>query len=187
MHVIVAGTARSGKTTLAIMMNKHGFTHYKMDSIKRAVFDTLKLKSDGWEDVSPIMCNIINRIIKDNRTDTNYKVEKYLIDTPFLYPKDIEKIDTKDVLVIFIGYAHISVDEEIKLIRENDKEHYWTTKIDDETMRRWTIENIEYSKELERECKRLGFKYFDTSYDRENVLKEAEKYILEKENSSFGE
>ncbi len=187
MHVIIAGTARSGKTTLAMMMNKHGFTHYKMDSIKRGLFETLNLNDNKWENVSPIMCLIINKIIKDNRTDTNYNLEKYLFDTPFIYPSDIEKIDTKDTLVIFIGYAHISVEEEIRLIRENDKEFYWTTKIDDETLRRWTVENIEYSKFLESECKRLGIKYFDTSFDRDKVLEEAEKYILEMEKKTIGE
>lgn len=179
MHVIIAGTARSGKTTLALMMNEYGFTHYKMDSIKRGIFQSFGMKNDRWESVSPLMCNIINKIIQDNKTDTNYNLEKYLFDTPFVYPSDIQNIDTSDTLVIFLGYAHITVEEEMRLIRENDKAHYWTTKISDEVLREWTIENIEYSKHLEEECRKLNIKYFDTSVDREKVLEEAKKYILE--------
>ena len=179
MHVIIAGTARSGKTTLALMMNKYGFTHYKMDSIKRGLCESFKLKYDNWEDVSPIMCNIINRIIQDNKTDTNYNLEKYLFDTPFIYPKDLEKIDTTDTIVIFLGYAHIDVKTEIKLIRKHDKDFYWTKKISDEQLKKWTIENIEYSKKIEEECKILNIKYFDTSFDREKVLQQAVEYILE--------
>ena len=181
MHVIIAGTARSGKTTLALMMNEYGFTHYKMDSIKRGIYQSFNLKNDKWDVVSPLMCNIINKIIQDNKTDTNYNLEKYLFDTPYIYPSDINKIDTSNTLVIFLGYSHISVEEEIKLIRENDKDHYWTTKIDDNTLREWTSENIEFSKYLEEECRKLNIKYFDTSLDRDKVLEEAKNYILENE------
>lgn len=178
MHVIIAGAARAGKTTLSLMLNEHGFTHYKMDSIKRGICESYLLKYDDWKDVSPIMCTIINRIIEDNKTDTNYLKEKYLFDTPFLYPKDIQYINTEDTKVIFLGYAHIDVDEEVRLIRENDLENYWTTKISDEELSRWTYDNIEFSKYLEEECKKYNIKYFDTSKDREKVLEEALKYII---------
>lgn len=170
MHIIIAGAARAGKTTLSVMLNKYGYTHYKMDSIKRGLCECYNLVYDDWESVSPIMCKIINRIIIDNRTDTNYKLEKYLFDTPFLYPKDIELIDTSETKVIFLGYAHIDVEEEMKLIRKYDKEHYWTNKKSDEELRKETMENIEFSKYLESECKRLGITYYDTSFDREKVL-----------------
>ena len=172
MHVIIAGAARSGKTTLSLKLNEHGFTHYKMDSIKRGICEAYSLKYDNWEDVSPIICTIINRIIEDNKTDTNYLKEKYLFDTPFLCPKDIEKINTDDTKVIFIGCAHIEVDEMVRLIRENDKENYWTNKKSDEELIKETKDNIEFSKYIEKECNKYGFKYYDTSKNREVVLKE---------------
>ena len=178
MHVIIAGAARAGKTTLALMLNNYGFTHYKMDSIKRGICESLLIKYVDWEKVSPIMCTVINRIIEDNKTDTNYLKEKYLFDTPFLYPKDIQEINTDDVKVIFLGYAHIDVDEEVRLIRENDLDNYWTKKISDEELKKWTYDNIEFSKYLEEECKKYNIKYFDTSKNREKVLKEALEYII---------
>lgn len=178
MHVIIAGAARSGKTSLSLMLNKYGYTHYKMDSIKRGICESYELKYDNWKDVSPIICSIINRIIEDNKTDTNFGYEKYLFDTPFLYPKDIEMINTSETKVIFIGYAHISVEDEINEIRKNDLDHYWTSKIGDDELRRWTYDNIEFSKYLESECKRLKIKYYDTSTNREEVLKEALNDII---------
>ena len=180
MHVIIAGAARSGKTTLSLMLNEYGFTHYKMDSIKRGICESYLLKYDKWEDVSPIMCTIINRIIKDNLTDTNYLKEKYLFDTPFLYPKDIRLIDTSDTIVIFMGYADISVEEAVKQIREHDLEHYWTNKINDEELRKETYDNIEFSKYLKEECKKYGIKYYDTSKDREEVFKQIVNDIINK-------
>lgn len=178
MHVIIAGAARAGKTTLSLMLNEYGFTHYKMDSIKRGICESYLLKYDDWKDVSPIMCTIINRIIEDNKTDTNYLKEKYLFDTPFLHPKDIEKINTEDTLVIFLGYAHISVDEMVKKIRENDLDTYWTSKKSDEELVKETIDNIKFSKYIEEECNKYGIKYYDTSNDRENVLKQVLNDII---------
>ena len=179
MHVIIAGAARSGKTTLSLLLNELGYTHYKMDSIKRGICESLELVYDDWADVSPIMCSIINKIIQDNKTDTNFGQEKYLFDTPFLYPKDLELIDTSETIVIFLGYAHIDAETEFRLIREHDKDYYWTNKIDDDLLRKWSIDNIEYSKELEKECERLNIKYFDTSFDRDKVLEEAKQYIID--------
>jgi hypothetical protein len=178
MHVIVAGTARSGKTTLSLMMNKYGYTHYKMDSIKRGICEAYKLTYDDWEELSPIICTIINKIITDNKTDINYGKEKYLFDTPFIYPKDIHMIDTSETKVIFLGYAHISVDEAFKTIRENNLENFWTHKISDEELREWVKGDIEFSQYLEKECERLGFTYYDTSYNREEVLNKALNDII---------
>ena len=172
MHVIIAGAARSGKTTLSLMINKYGFTHYKMDSIKRGICESYLLKYDDWKDVSPVMCTIINRIIEDNKTDTNYLKEKYLFDTPFLYPKDIKMINTEDTFVLFLGCAHISVEDAFNNIRKNDKEHYWTNKISDEELKKETYDNIEFSKYLEEECKKYNIRYYDTSVDRDKVFNE---------------
>lgn len=179
MHVIIAGTARSGKTTLALLLNEFGYTHYKMDSIKRGICESFNLKYDNWEEVSPIMCNIINKIIQDNKTDTNYQQEKYLFDTPFIYPEDLRTIDTKDTMVIFLGYAHLDADTEVNLIREHDKDHYWTKSISDDQLKKWSEQNIEYSKHLEEECRKLNIKYFDTSLNRDEVLEEAKQYIID--------
>ena len=181
MHVIIAGAARAGKTTLSMMLNKYGYTHYKMDSVKRGICEALKIKFESWQAISPIMCTLINRIIQDNKTDTNYESEKYLFDTPFLYPKDLSMIDTSDTIVIFIGYAHIDVETQMKCIRENDKNNFWSSKISDEDLRRWTHDDIEYSKLLETECAKYGIPYFDTSYNRNDVLEKAKNYILENE------
>ena len=178
MHVIITGAARAGKTTLSLMLNEYGFTHYKMDSVKRGICESEILDPDEWDKVSSVMCTIINRIIEDNKTDTNYLKEKYLFDTPFLYPKDIKLINTDDTMVVFLGHAHISVEDKMKLIRENDEENYWTNKINDEELRRWTSDSIEFSKYLEEECKKLGLKYYDTSENRDLVLKQVLNDII---------
>ena len=85
MHIIIAGTARAGKTTISLMLKEYGYVHYKMDSIKRGICEAYNIKYDNWNKVSPIMATIINRMIQDNKTDTNYLLENYLFDIPFRY------------------------------------------------------------------------------------------------------
>ena len=177
MHLIVAGAARAGKTTLSMRLNDKGYIHYKMDSIKRGICEAYHLKYDNWEELSPIMCKIINRMIEDNQTDTNYLKEKYLFDTPFIYPKDIKTINTEDTLVFFIGYSKLSYQEVFKRIREHDEANIWTSKIDDLKLMKWCQDNVEFSKYLEKECASLGIKYFDTSNNREEVLDSIVSYI----------
>lgn len=181
MHVLIAGAARAGKTTLSLMLNELGFVHYKMDSIKRGICEAYHLRYDDWSDVSPTMCTIINRMIEDNKTDTNYGKEKYLFDTPFIYPEDIEKINTEDTLVIFIGYAHTTPLEVFNKRRKCDSDNLWTRKLSDEELLNNCKQDVEFSKLLERECMRLGIPYFDTSNNREEVLENIKELIKEKE------
>ena len=182
MHIIIAGAARSGKTTLSLMLNDVGYVHYKMDSIKRGICEAYKLQYDNWDKVSVIMATIINRMIKDQTTDTNYLQENYLFDIPFLYPQDLSLMDTNNTLVIFLGYSKLSVEECFNNIREYDKDNYWTNSISNKSLKKMCEENIKFSKYLEKECLKYHLPYFDTSYNREKVLNDVLKYIKEQEN-----
>lgn len=180
MHVIIAGAARSGKTSLALMLNKYGFTHYKMDSIKRGICEVYDIKYDRWEDVSPVVCKIINRVILDNNTDTNYGKEKYLFDTPFIFPKDINLIDTSDTEIIFLGYSKASPVEILKIIREKDNNNFWTNQKSDEELLKLIELDIDYSKKVEKECEKFGIKYYDTTYNRDQILNKIVEEIVNK-------
>lgn len=182
MHVIIAGAARAGKTTLSLILKDCGFIHYKMDSIKRGICDAYNLKYDEWESLSPIMCKIIDRMIKDNKSDITYLQESYLFDIPFLYPKDLELIDIEDTIVIFLGYADLTWQENFANIRKYDAPNLWTNKASDNVLEGWCKENVAFSKYLKRECERLSIPYFDTSHNRDTVIENVVKYILERKD-----
>lgn len=160
-HIIVAGTALAGKTTLAIYLVKKGYIHYKMDSIKRAISDIYNDNSD-WKEFSPKMFNIINRMIEENKTDTVYNKEYYVIDTCHLLPRDAYKLKDK-AEIIFIGYTNISVQDKLKEIRDKDTPNRWTYKLDDNKLIKMIEENIEFSKYLKEECLKYNLKYYETS------------------------
>lgn len=177
-HIIIAGTPRAGKTTLCIELVKHGFIHYKMDSIKRGICDAFGFDSHDWSFINPKIAQIINTIIVENSTDTVAGLEYYAIDSCHVFPKDVS-LFSEDVLVVYLGYADISVSDKLKEMRFYDKDNYWCSKVDDDTLVRMIEANINLSKELKNECKKYNIKYFDTSSNRDKVLNEALEFILE--------
>lgn len=176
-HVIIVGASRCGKTTLSLKLSKLGLVHYKMDSIKRGIdknfWDGYK---DDWRKVSPHMAKLINVMLSDYETDIVNKKEYYLIDTCHLYPSDIAKYDLKNTIIVFIGYGKINVDKKLKMIRKYDK-NVWSNLVSDDEMKYGIELGIEYSKEVEYECKKYNIKYFDISYNFKKVLNEIYEYI----------
>ena len=177
-HVIIAGAARSGKTTLSLKLGQKGYTHYKMDSIKRGICDIFNLDQHNWKKLSPMIARLMNVMIKENETDTGYEFEKYVLDTPHLFPKDVHFIDTSSTIVIFLGYAYIDPNEQLLMMKKYDKDNYWTKEYSDEQLLGMIKANIEFSKYLEEECRKLNILYFDTSYHRDEVLCEIENLII---------
>lgn len=177
-HVIIAGTPRAGKTTLYLELLKYGFIHYKMDSIKRGICEAFGYDQHDWDFLNEKIAKLINTILRENATDTVAGVEFYAIDTCHILPKDVSLLDT-DVLVIYLGYADISVEEKICEIRKYDKEHYWSSHLSEDALRRMVQANVDLSKQIRSECQKYHIAYFDTSFQRDEVLKEVLDFILE--------
>lgn len=180
-HVIIAGCARSGKTTLSLKLREKGFNHYKMDTIKRGLDDNFypgKIKT--WRESSPKFAKLISRIIEEADTDIIKDIEWYLIDTCHLYPSDISKTYNKDnTIIVFLGYTNITKEEKLKSIRSNDPKHGWTWKKDDDFLLKSIEEDISFSKEALEECEENNIPFFDTS-DFKKGIDEAYNYIVSK-------
>lgn len=182
-HVIIAGAARTGKTTLSLMLreNNINFTHYKMDSIKRGMDNNFyEGRITLWKDASPKFAKLIKRIIDESKTDIIVDKEQYLIDTCHLYPIDIYNENIDDTIVIFLGYTNITPEEKLKVIRNSDPINGWTKTKDDETLIKGSIMDIEYSIEAKKQCEELNIPFFDTSTSFKETLNEAYKYIIER-------
>ncbi|MDE5889330.1 MAG: hypothetical protein K2H20_04855, partial [Bacilli bacterium] len=154
-HVIIAGTPRAGKTPVCSELLKYGFTHYKMDSIKRGICDAFGYDQHDWNFLNEKIAKVIKTIILENSSDTVAGLEYYAIDTCHILPKDISLFNN-DVLVVYLGYADIDVEEKVKEIRLNDKGHYWSSKVSDDVLRRMINANVNLSKEIREDCKRYN-------------------------------
>lgn len=170
-HVVIAGCSRTGKTTLSNYFSNIGFIHYRMDSIKRAIYESFHLKNETWEQVSPKMAHLIATIIRKSSSH-----EFYCIDTCHLYPIDILNECIENTIIIFMGYPNINEEQKLKLIRKYDT-NAWTSYIEDEEMLNNIKLGIQYSIEAKKQCDVLGIPFFDTSEDFEGTLKNAWNYI----------
>lgn len=175
-HVIVAGACRAGKTTLSKSLSDLGFIHYKMDAVKRASYKVFELdKKSDWSVLSSKIVQIIESIIEDNAADDSH--ERFVIDTPYIYPKDLANIDREKFVVIFVGYSQTTPEEKLNKIRQNDSSNCWTNSVSDNEMIKQSEMSIEYSKIVKKQCEENGFVYFDTSSDFTETLEKAREYI----------
>ena len=176
-HIIIAGSPRAGKTTLALYFHKNGFVHYKMDSIKRAMFKALSLNIYDWHIISPMIASMISTIVLENSSDKVFNNEYYCIDTCHLYPIDIINANLDNAIVVFLGYPNINSEEKTKLIRKYDDSNIWTTKMDNSQLIHDIDLCIQYSEEVKKQCEELNVPFFDTSYDFNKTLDDARRYI----------
>ena len=175
-HIIVAGAPRSGKTTISRELTYLGYVHYRLDSIKRAIFSIFCPNEKDWHKASQITVKIIEKLVDDNEQESIRK-EFFIFDTPHLYPEDVANLDKDKYLIVFIGYTDVDVSEKVQTILEYDAETCWTHKQTKERLHELVQGNIEFSKEIKTQCKKHGIPYFDVSKEPEINLNKVKDYI----------
>ena len=101
-----------------------------------------------------------------------YPEENFILEGWHVYPQEINKLCSElNVKIICLGYTKISLNEALEKIRENEKENSYTKEMSDEKVQELITDHIEYSKILAKQCNENHIKFYDTSFDRENVLK----------------
>lgn len=175
-HIILAGAPRSGKTTVSRELTYLGYTHYRLDSIKRACFSFFNPKQNDWHAASKFTVEIIKKLVDDNEQESIRK-EYFIFDTPHLYPEDVKDLDPNLFLVVFVGYTNIDVDQKIESVIKHDSDTCWTQKISKEKLRELIEGNVRFSKEIKRECEQCSLPYFDVSSDFASVISEVKDFI----------
>lgn len=177
-NIIIAGCSRTGKTTLSMLFKEMGYTHYKMDTIKRGIYNNFCFdKNDDWKNISPKMAHLIAIIINECNSDKIKNKEFYCIDTCHLYPIDIANEKLKNTIIVFLGYTDLNKNDKLINIRKYDSNNIWTSSKSDKEI----LDNIElgikYSKEVKKQCNNLKIPYFDTSKNFNKVLNDVYNYI----------
>ena len=181
-NIIIGGTVRAGKSTLAEKIVKElGYSICESDSIVNAfdkAFPSLgiihKDPTGAREKYKPFLHELLTgfyRTLKYQGIVTVFPGAQFL-------PSTIDEYSKKDkYIVIFLGLDGIKGEDLLKKIREMDNEHDWTFKESDEKLLRHCNKIIEESEMLKNECKKYGFYYFNTFFDREKVLEEIVEVI----------
>lgn len=173
MHIIIAGAARSGKTTLSRRFKELGFIHYKMDSIKRGICKYLDIKTSKWTDFSKGVCMMIGQVVNDEREDN------IIFDTPHISVMDAASLMSDDVIVVFLGYDSMDFDTFKKNTDKYDK-GTWSSELPLDELKKLFEDSKKFSIENKEQCEAVGIKYFDVTKNRERVLDEAYQYVVDK-------
>lgn len=184
-HIIIAGVPRAGKTTLcSYLANSLKYQHLAMDAIviglQEAFPETGIIHTDCWDFIST--SKRCSNFIKEISSNSNYDKLPYRLafDMYHITPQDYnENIDKKCCDIYFLGYPNISLKEKFEQIRRFDTIYDWTSKRDDEIVKKHIKDYIEISKWLQDECQKYKLPFIDVSINREKTLKElADKICL---------
>lgn len=86
-------------------------------------------------------------------------------------------IDFDSTNVICLG--NLSIDDMVNQCIKYDTDKSWTYKLPKEYLKKHAEDWYNSNEMLKRECTKYGIKYFDTSKDREDRLKEILTYLSE--------
>lgn len=178
-NIFIAGVAKSGKSTIAKILNKNGeYNHIPMDyfasSLKHNFPDT-KITSNVVIDKvsSKNLALLLSRVIQIiNTTD-----EKFIIDSAHIMPQDIIKYLDRDKWdVYYVGYPSVTAKEKLQLIRKYEKKEDWTSKKEDEELLETLQKLVDISIQMKNECEKLNITFIDTGKEMDS--NEFEKSVL---------
>lgn len=175
--VILAGTSRSGKTTLARRLQQEtGYSLVSGDALIctfESIYPQLNISHEGdwttvcrtWEDFILVY---LNHMI-------TYENIPFIFDTFHLLPEQVARHKLHEKYhVLFFGYPQMSIEKKLHTIRTYPTGHYdWTTEQSDEELSGDVASFIERSRYLEQECRRYDLPFIDTGHDFHAALDKA--------------
>jgi len=186
MIYIITGTSRSGKTLIAKkMMKQCEIPYMSLDWLvmgftngipEYGIHDKLwpnEIAEKFWNFLKAMCENMI-------WTETNYIIEGEAV-LPELIVELMKKYPDS-VRVCFVGYSNVNIHEKVKDVYDYSQgENDWLTNEPKEYVESHISNMIDYSKGIEKACRKYGLRYFDTSKNFNQVLDDVIKYLLGKE------
>lgn len=176
-NIAIFGASRAGKSTLVKMICEK-YPNYHMiigDAIRKAFSEVLpqndinnKNGNGMKEDFPKFLAYLFYRSINLCNEKFNY-----IIDSCDISPEKAKELFARlDTLVIFLGFPEQTEEQHFIEIRKYEEEKDWTYHKTEEYMKKhskfWTMK----SREWKEKCEQLDIWYVDTSFDREDVLKD---------------
>ena len=185
-YIIIAGVPRAGKSTVSkIIAKQFGYQHISMDSIIAGiekVFPETKIDTDA--DIETIknvefISSKIALFIKAMTDSGEYDECDYgvVIDVFQLLPKDYnEFIDKEKCEIHYFLSSDVTAEERFKILKQFDTPNDYTYYHSDEENKRDCVDIVDISNYIKQQCFEYNLPYYETSYNRENVLN---KFISE--------
>ena len=180
-NILIIGPARSGKTTLAKKLVKEkGYNLVSIDNLVSGfeAFPQLNIRHDDNDivtasNLAPFLINFFSEISEGNTfyDGIKYVIEGTHIDFEILMPFLQSEKYREKYEIIGLTYNEITEQEMYESIKKYDTEDDWTYWCEDKELRG----NIKYFLDrnifFNNKFKEYNIKTYDTSFDREKVLK----------------
>lgn len=186
-HIIIAGVPRAGKSTLCQKIsNNLGYQHISMDSVIAGIEKVFpetgintNADTDPWENtqyISSKMALFIRKMIDSGEyNECDYGM---VIDIFQLLPQHyIQYIDSSVCEIYYLGTSEVTPEERYELLKKYDTPKDYTYYKSEEENKEDCVSIVTISKNLKEQCRIYNLPYYDTSYNREQVLKSVLDFV----------
>ena len=169
-NILILGAARSGKSTLANMLSDElGHNIISVDAFIGAFQENypelgMSYHTGNNHMVAPFVASYANAVIY------NHPKSKFVVEGYHIKLADAVKLFGDKFKIVVLGYPKLSPKEVLSNVRKYEGKFDYTKAMSDDELLSVVSRHVEYSKKFEEECKNLGLQFYDTSYNRNDVL-----------------
>lgn len=183
-NVVILGSRKTGKTTLSKKINEeHLCAIQNTENIINALRTVYPNDSEVTykEFINNFLINYINRL---SSGPDFYVSEKNVIEiNSNKIDSLIDNIDFDRNIVIGLVHGNLEIDKYIENVKNTQGEYDLTRFMNEETLKKHLQDDLDNNERLTKVFEEKGIKYFDTSVDREEVLKEISNLVKENPNT----
>lgn len=174
--LLIIGHPRSGKSTLADMVaDRYGLSFMSLDSLNqtfREILPELGMHHEPEKSESKF-APFLFKYMDWTAYKPVYWPRRFVFEGCHVFPKTADKMMNKDKYkLVALGCPNLTPEQFVAAIRKNDRPYDWTAKKSDEELYQMAQDYIVKGKRIESECKELDIPFIDTSFNREEKLKE---------------
>jgi tRNA uridine 5-carbamoylmethylation protein Kti12 len=177
--VILGGNARSGKTTLAYLLQKKGFNRISFDLLNTYIDEGLKIKFDDLQEETKF--NYFETVVDEAVKESQNENIDIVIDMYDYLPHDIDRLKNKSKLeVYFLAYPNCSKEEIKYNIVHYAKPTDWISQVDEDYLEECVTRFFDRNRILVEECTKYNMTLIDTKSGEERniIIKELYDRII---------
>lgn len=173
--VILGGTPRAGKTTLAVQLARNGFSKVSFDHLSDALREGFhEITLDNWTDqeiCAKKIYSFFESIVGSAVSDAKIHGLNTVIDMYDFTPEYVSKLPfQKDIEVYFLAYPGKSVDEIRHNIRFYAEPTDWIAEVDDDYLTVVAQRCFQVNEKLVRQCDEYGYALVNTGAGDERLI-----------------
>lgn len=170
--ILLGGTPRAGKTTLAARLTAHGFSKYSLDTLTDAITGGLpEVSLPGGHDQersAEKLFAFFRILVEGAVSDAKHYGIHTVFDMYDFTPEYVRRLPfEKELEVYFLGYPRFSAEEIRFNIRHYAAPDDWIAQVSEEYLTEVALRCERINRKLTEQCARYGYELIDTGAGEE--------------------